>query len=116
MAQDSLSNFSRELPKEASCEIISKSVHRFSRSRLKLFSIYSPGGYFVERSGTIWAILVEGQQRDISVKLFQNLYTGSAAEVVKSLFLLIVLTAILFNVAESFELILVEAYRRNIPV
>ena len=24
-------------------QIISKSVHRFSRSRLKLFSIYSPG-------------------------------------------------------------------------
>ena len=41
---------SRELPKEPSCEIISKSVHRFSRSRLKLFSIYSPGGYFVQQS------------------------------------------------------------------
>ena len=35
---NSLSNFSRELPKEASCEIISKSVHQFSRrSRLKHF-------------------------------------------------------------------------------
>ena len=54
MAQNSLSNFSRELPKEPSCEIISKSVHRFcSRSRLKLSSIYSPGGHFVQRSGTI---------------------------------------------------------------
>ena len=28
-------------------QIISKSVHWFSRSRLKLFSIYSPGGHFV---------------------------------------------------------------------
>ena len=35
-------------------QIISKSVHRFSkRSRLKLFSIYSPGGHFVQQSGTI---------------------------------------------------------------
>ena len=32
-------------------QIISKSVHRFSRgSRLKLFSIYSPGGHFVQQS------------------------------------------------------------------
>ena len=39
MAQNSLSNFGRELPKEPSCEIISKSVHRFSRrSRLKVGS------------------------------------------------------------------------------
>ena len=28
-------------------QIISKSVHGFSRSRLKLFFIYSPGGNFV---------------------------------------------------------------------
>ena len=35
-------------------QIISKSVHRFSRrSRLKLFSIYSPGGHFVPQSGTV---------------------------------------------------------------
>ena len=32
-------------------QIISKSVHWFSRrSHLKLFSIYSPGGHFVQRS------------------------------------------------------------------
>ena len=35
-------------------QIISKSVHRFSsRSRLKLLSIYSPGGHFVQQSRTI---------------------------------------------------------------
>ena len=34
-------------------QIISKSVHRFSRSHLKLFSIYSPGGYFVQMSRTV---------------------------------------------------------------
>ena len=34
-------------------QIISKSVHRFRRrSPLKLFSIYSPGGHFVQQSGT----------------------------------------------------------------
>ena len=61
MAQNSLSNFSRELPKEPSREIISKSVHRFSRrNRLKLVSIYSPGGHLVQWNGTIKAILVDG--------------------------------------------------------
>ena len=35
-------------------QIISKSVQRFSRrSRLKIFSIYSPGGHFVQQSGTV---------------------------------------------------------------
>ena len=34
-------------------QVISKSVHRFSRrSRLKLFSIYSPG-HFVQQSGMV---------------------------------------------------------------
>ena len=37
------------------------------------------------------------------MKLFQNLSTNLAEEVVKSLFLFIALVAILFNVAESFE-------------
>ena len=61
MAKNSSSNFSRELPKEPSCEIISESVHRLiSISRLKLFSLYSPGSHFVQRSGNILAILVEG--------------------------------------------------------
>ena len=41
--------------------------------------------------------------RNIPVKLFRNLSTNLAAEVVKSLFLFIALAAILFNVAESFE-------------
>ena len=57
-------------------QIISKSVHRFSRrSRLKLFSIYSPGGHFVQQSGIILAISternslsnVEGHLRNIPV-------------------------------------------------
>ena len=37
------------------------------------------------------------------MKLFQNLYTDLAEEVVKSLFLSIALAAILFNVAELLE-------------
>ena len=84
MAENSLSNFSRELPKEPSREIISKSVHRFSISCLKLFSIFSSGGHRVQRSGTVLAILVDSQVWIITVKLFQNLYTGLAEEVIKS--------------------------------
>ena len=39
-------------------QIISKSVHRFSRrSHLKLFSIYSHGGHFVQQSRTVCAFL-----------------------------------------------------------
>ena len=48
-----MSNFGRGLAKEHFCEIISKSVHLFSRgSCIKLFSIYSPGGHYsTERNG-----------------------------------------------------------------
>ena len=49
-------------------QIISKSLHRFSRrSPLKLFSIYSPGGHFVQKSGRILVILVDSHQRSIPV-------------------------------------------------
>ena len=58
-------------------QIISKSVHQFSkRSRLKLFSIYSPGGHFVQRSGMVCAIFVDSHLRKIPVYLFQNRCTG----------------------------------------
>ena len=50
------------------------------------------------------------------MKLFQNLSTDLAEEVVKSLFLFIALVAILFNVAEWLEQFLVEGHPRNIPV
>ena len=36
----------------------------------KGFSIFSSGGRFVQWRGTILAILVEGQVRNVSVKLF----------------------------------------------
>ena len=36
----------------------------------KGFSIFSSGGLFVVGNGTIFAILVEGHPRNISVKLF----------------------------------------------
>ena len=49
-------------------QIISKSVHRFSRrSRLKLFSIYSPGGHFVQQSEAVWAFFVDSHLRNIPV-------------------------------------------------
>ena len=54
-----------------------------------------------ERNGL--SNLVDNHLRNIPVKLFQNLSTDLAEEVVKSLFLFIALAAILFNVAEPFE-------------
>ena len=41
------------------------------RCRLKVFVIWSYGGPFVQQSGTICAILVEGIMRNNSVKLFE---------------------------------------------
>ena len=38
----------------------------------KCFSIFSSGGHFVQCSGTILAILVEGHPRNISVELFSQ--------------------------------------------
>ena len=70
---------------------------------VKGVSIFSSDGHFVQRSGPVSAILVDSQLRNIPVKLFQNLSTDLAEEVVKSLFLFIAQAAILFNVAESFE-------------
>ena len=37
----------------------------------KGFSFFSSSGHFVQRSGTILAILVEGHPRNIPVKLFE---------------------------------------------
>ena len=68
MEWNHLSDFGRELAKEHFCEIISKSVHHSSRrSCLKLFSIYSPGGHFVQRSGAVWANFVDSHLRNIPV-------------------------------------------------
>ena len=69
----------------------------------KGFSIFSSGGLLVQWSEMILAILVDSHLRNIPVKLFQNLSTDLAEEVIKSLFLFIALATILFNVAKSFE-------------
>ena len=43
-----------------------------------LFFFFSSGGHLVQQSGTVWAILVEGYQGNIAVKLVQNMSTGLA--------------------------------------
>ena len=73
------------------------------KSHLKVFFIFSSGGHLVQRSGRLRAILVDSHLWNLPVKLFQNLSTNLAEEVVKSLFLFIALVVMLFNVAESFE-------------
>ena len=77
-------------------------MHWLKRNLFEVFSIFSSRGHLVQWSGTIPAISVDSHLRNILVKLFQNLSTD-LAEVVKSLFLIIALAAILFNVAEPFE-------------
>ena len=73
--------------KEHSCVIILKSAD-WPRRRCYFtsFSIFSSGGHFVQRSGTILAILVEGHLRNICVKLFRNRPIGLGGDVVQRFF------------------------------
>ena len=57
-----LSNFGRGYQEEQFCEII--------LNLDQIFLIWSSGGPFVQRSGTICRILIEGIMRNNSVKLF----------------------------------------------
>ena len=98
-----LSIFGRGLPKKHSCKIILKSVHRFSRrSCLKLFSIYSPGGNFVQRTRTVSAILVWVTPE---TSLYNYFKIDPLVKEEKSLkvFLFLALAAILLNGSERFE-------------
>ena len=57
---------------EQFCEITQNLDQWFRRRcRLKVFLIWSYGGPFVQRSGTICAILVEGIMRNNSVNYFE---------------------------------------------
>ena len=68
--QNHFSKTGRGSSKEHSGEIILKLAHwPKRRCRLKGFSIFSSDGHFVQRSGTILAILVEGHPKNISTKL-----------------------------------------------
>ena len=75
--------FGRGSSKKHFCEILLKSAYwPWSRCCFKSFSIFSFDSHFVQRSGTILAILVKGQTRNIPVKLFWNLPIGLGGDVV----------------------------------
>ena len=92
-----MSNFGGDSPKEHSCIIISKSMNWFRRrSHLKgFFSIFSSGGHLNHRRNGLSNVERQSPKEHSSeiVKLFQNLSTDLAEEVVKSLFLFIALRA-----------------------
>ena len=52
------------------------------RCCFKIFLIWTSGGPFVQRSGTICAILVEGIMRNNSLKLFPIWVSGSGGDVI----------------------------------
>ena len=79
---------------------------------MKDFIISSSGGHLVQR---VSEFLVDSHLRNIPVKLFQNLFTDLAEGVVKRLFLLIALAAILFN-SGTVRAIFVDSHLRKIPV
>ena len=69
--QNHLCNFDRRHQEEQFCEIILNLDQGFKRRcYLKIFLIWSSCGPFVQRSGTICAILVEGIMRNNSLNLF----------------------------------------------
>ena len=69
--QNHLCNFGKRHHEEQFCEIILNLDQWFRRRcRLKIFLIWSSSGPFVQQSGTICAILVEGIMRNNSVNLF----------------------------------------------
>ena len=83
---------------------ISKSMHWLKRrSSLKVFLFLAPVAILFNGVERFEQFFVDSHLRNIPVKLFQNLSTDLAEEVVKSLFLFIALAAILFNVRELFE-------------
>ena len=66
-----LCNLGRGYQEEQFCEIILNLDQWFRRRyNLNIFLIWSSGGAFVQRRGTICAILVEGIYRNNSVKSF----------------------------------------------
>ena len=62
------------------------------------FSIFSSGGYFVQLSGTILAILVKGHKRNITLTLGHWLRKSCILKV----FLFLALAVILFSQMEPF--------------
>ena len=67
--QNHLCKFSREHYEEQFCEIILNLEHWLMRKcHFKIVLIWSPGGFFVQQGGTIFAILVEGIKRNNFVK------------------------------------------------
>ena len=111
------SNFSRESSKEHFCEIILKSANwPGRRCRLKGFSIFSFDGHFIQRSGTILAILVEGHPRNISVKLFWNRPIGLGEDVVLLVFSIFSSGGHFVQQSRTILAILVKGHPRNIPV
>ena len=100
--QNQLCNFGRGHHEEQFCEIILNLDQWFKRYRLKIFLVWSAGRPFVQRSGNICAILVEGILRNNYVKLFRIRASGSEVDVVKRYFLSGALAALLFSGAETF--------------
>ena len=66
------SNFGRRSPKKQFCDLNYFEIGplAYEDMSFKSSSIFSSGGHFVERSGTILAILIEAHSRNKPMKLF----------------------------------------------
>ena len=98
-----------------SCEVLSKSAKElWRRCRLKLLSIFS---HFVQQSGIIWAIAVEGHQMIIPVKFDQNRPNGNKRQCrLKNFFSIFSPGSHLVQRSGTIWANLVEGYLTIIPV
>ena len=83
------------------------------RCRLKRFSIFSLAGHFVQLSGTILAISVEGHPKNISVTHFD---IGLLAFEEMSFYVLFRSCDHFAQLSGTILAIVVEGYPRNAPV
>ena len=106
-----LSNFDRGSPKEHFREIL---IIGLGGDVVKsIFSIFSSGSHFVQRSGTILTSLVEGHQRNISEKL--KLAAGLGWDVIKE-FSIFSSGSHFVQRSGTIFTSLVEGHQRNISV
>ena len=85
-------------------QIISKSIHRFSRrSHLKLFSIYSPGGHFLQTERNGLSNFCRQSLKEHSCIIISKSMNWLRRRSHLKVFLFLALAAILFNGAEQFE-------------
>ena len=100
--QNHLCNFGRERHEEQFCDIILNLDQWFRRCHLKIFPIWSSGGSFVQRSGTIFCNFGRRYHEEQFCEFISNLGQWFRIRFSLEYFLSGALAALLFSGAEPF--------------